>query len=97
MHAPPAAPSSADVATEVNGLLTGLGILTFQIFPFALPLLVLVVAPLALVALAGLLLAIPFVLPVWLARVVLRSRSRRRSAAGSPANAAPGRRALDHA
>jgi hypothetical protein len=85
MHTPREASSSADVATELNGLLTGLGILTFQFFPFALPLLVLVVAPLALLALAGLLLAIPFVLPVWLARTVLRSRSRRRDAGFVPA------------
>ncbi len=82
MHAQPAGPSSAEVATEVNGLSAGLGILTFAIFPVALPgLLLFVVAPLALVAGVGLLLAIPFVLPLWLARTVRRSRSRRRSPA----------------
>jgi hypothetical protein len=84
MHAQRAGPSSADVATEANTLLAGLGILTFAIFPLALPgLLLFVVAPLALVAMVGLL-ATPFVLPLWLARTVRRSRSRRRSPTGSP-------------
>src|SRR4051812_21790377 len=61
-------PTSADLATEANGLATGLGILTFTFFPFALPALVFVVAPLALVAVVGLVLALPFVLAVWLVR-----------------------------
>jgi hypothetical protein len=69
------APSTADVASEANGLLTGLGILTIQIFPIALPLLVLVVAPLALLAVIGLLLAGILMLPVWLARIVFRGRA----------------------
>lgn len=94
MPAPRAAPSSADVATEANTLLTGLGILTVQIFPIALPLLVLVVAPLALVAVVGLLLAGILVLPLWLARIVLRSWSGRRSRAGSPGKAAPAVRTI---
>ena len=85
--------SPADVAAEANTLLTGLGILTIQIFPIALPLLVLVVAPLALVAMVGLLLVAPVVLPLWLVRTVLRRRSRRRphehSAASPVAPAAP--------
>jgi len=82
MQAQRAGPSSADVATETNTLLAGLGILTFAIFPLALPgLLLFVIAPLALVALVGVLLAIPLVLPLWLARIVQRSRSRRRSTA----------------
>jgi hypothetical protein len=89
MRAPRAAPSSADVATEVTNLSAGLGILTMALFPLAVPVLVLVVAPLALVAVAGLLLATPFVLPLWLARVLVRSRSRRRGTARSPGNAAP--------
>jgi hypothetical protein len=63
--------------------LVGLGILTMALFPFALPgLLLFVVAPLALVAVVGLLLAIPLVLPLGLARIVMRGRSRRRRAAG---------------
>jgi len=62
--------------------LVGLGILTMALFPFALPgLLLFVVAPLALVAVVGLLLAIPLVLPLGLARIVMRGRSRRRRAA----------------
>jgi hypothetical protein len=78
MHARRPASSAADLATEVNGLLVGLGIVTMALFPIALPgLLLFVVAPLALVAVAGLLLAIPLVLPLWLARVLVRSRSRR--------------------
>jgi hypothetical protein len=49
-------PSPADVATEVNGLLAGLGMLSVALFPFALPclllglLLVLPVVPLVLAA-----------------------------------------------
>jgi hypothetical protein len=65
-------------------MLVGLGILTMVLFPFALPGLLLFVAPLALVAVVGLLVAIPFVLPLWVARIVMRSRSRRRRAAGRP-------------
>jgi hypothetical protein len=80
MQAPRATPSPADVASELNDLLAGVGILTMALFPFAVPVLVLVIAPLALVAVAGLLLAIPFVLPLWLVRMVVRSRSRRRGA-----------------
>ena len=65
---------------EASSLLGG--ILTFAIFPLALPgLLLFVIAPLALVAMVGVLLATPFVLPLWLARVVLRRRSSRRSPA----------------
>ena len=60
---------------------TGLGILTFQLFPFALPLLVLVIGPLVPLAVVGVLLAAPVVLPIWLVRTVRRARSRRRDAA----------------
>jgi hypothetical protein len=77
-------PSSADLATEANGLATGLGIVTFALFPFAVPALVFVVAPLALVAVVGLLLAIPFVLPVWLVRAVRRRQSRKAGAGMLP-------------
>jgi hypothetical protein len=42
-------PSPDELATELNGLATGLGIITMTWFPFALP---------------GLLLALPFVLPL---------------------------------
>jgi hypothetical protein len=71
------APSAADVAAEAGTLLTGLGILTIQLFPVALPLLALVIAPLALVGIAVGLLALPVVLPLLLARALLRSRRRR--------------------
>jgi hypothetical protein len=95
MHTTHPAPSSAEVATEVNGLLAGLGILTFALFPIALPglllalVLALLVAPLALGALAVLLLAGIVALPLRLARSLVRNRSRRRRAAGSPGKAAP--------
>jgi len=56
-----AAPSSADVATEVANISAGLGILTIPLFPFALPALLLVTVPLAIV---GGLVAIPFILPL---------------------------------
>jgi hypothetical protein len=77
-----AGPSTADVATEVNALAGGLGILTFAIFPLALPgLLLFVVAPLALVGVLAVALSTPFVLLVGLTRIVLRLRSSRRSPA----------------
>jgi len=96
MQAARQAPSSAEVATEVNGLLAGLGILTMTLFPFALPgLFLLVVAPVLLVAVAGLLVAIPVLLPLWVARMVIRSRARRsRRSAGTRAttySSRPGR------
>ena len=82
MQTPRQPPSSAELAAELTSLSGGLGILMVPLFPLALPgLLLFVIAPLALVAVAGVLLAIPFVLPVWLTRIVLRSRSRRRSPA----------------
>jgi hypothetical protein len=80
MKTPRQAPSSADVAAEVTSLSGGLGLLMVPLFPLALPgLLLFVIAPLALVAVVGVLLATPVVLPLWLTRIVLRSRSRRRS------------------
>jgi membrane protein implicated in regulation of membrane protease activity len=70
-------PSPAEVADTAGGLAAGLGVITITFFPFALPLLVLVIAPLAVLALAGLLLALPILLPLWLARRVLAARRRR--------------------
>ena len=71
--------SLAEVATETSNGLAGLGILTVALFPLALPgLLLFVIAPLALVAVVGGLLAVPLVLPFWLARIVRQSRSHRR-------------------
>jgi hypothetical protein len=60
-HHPP--PSSAEIAMEGSSLLAGLGVITMALFPFALPglllalLLVLPLIPVALVAVAVLLLA----------------------------------------
>ncbi len=65
------APSPAGLAGEAGALVAGLGILTIQLFPFALPLIVLVIGPLAVLALAGLLLALPILLPLWLVRRVM--------------------------
>ncbi|MGH2744656.1 MAG: hypothetical protein ACRDLY_17790 [Thermoleophilaceae bacterium] len=94
MNTHSAGPSSApDVAAEANTLLTGFGILTVALFPIALPglllalLLALLAAPLALGAVAVLLVAGVLALPLRLARLA-RGRSRRRRAAGSPGNAA---------
>ena len=74
----------ADLAAEANGLLTGLGVLTIQLFPLSLPLLVLVIGPLVLLAVPGLVLAGVIALPVWLARAVMRRRSRRASGRRPP-------------
>jgi hypothetical protein len=71
-------PSAADLASEAGALSTGLGILTIQLVPFAMPLIVLTIAPLAVVALAGLVLALPIVVPVWLGRRAWRALRRER-------------------
>lgn len=71
------APSTADLAGELGAIAAGLGILTIQLFPFAMPLIVLVIAPLAVLAVACLLLALPILLPLWLARRVLSALRRR--------------------
>jgi uncharacterized RDD family membrane protein YckC len=84
MH--PQRAEAADVAAEAGSLMAGLGILTIQIFPFSLPLLVLVVGPLVPLAVVGLLLAAPVVLSVWLVRVVRRAAQR--AARTSPASSA---------
>jgi hypothetical protein len=81
MNAHRDAPTAADLATEANGLATGLGMLTMIYMPFALPglvfgmLLLLPVLPLVLLAGLGYLL---FVLPVRLARRAWRRRSENR-------------------
>jgi hypothetical protein len=78
MDAHSESPSPADLASEAGGLIVGLTTLTIQIFPFALPLLILVIAPLAVLALAGLVLALPILLPLWLGRLALRALRVRR-------------------
>jgi hypothetical protein len=82
MNGHPAGPPPADVASEGNALATGLGIITFTFFPFALPALVFVVAPLALLGVVGLLLAAPVVLPVWVVRRLRRRRAARAQGVG---------------
>jgi hypothetical protein len=63
-----AGPSAGDVAGEVAGLAAGLGILTTVLFPFALPLLFLVILPVAVLGIVGALLAAPVVVAIWLVR-----------------------------
>jgi hypothetical protein len=77
MYANSSAPDPIDLASEAGGLMTGLSTLVIQLFPFAMPLLVLTVAPLAVLALAGLLIAVPIVLPLLLGRMVFRALRRR--------------------
>jgi hypothetical protein len=95
MPVPRSDPSSADVATEVNGLSTGLGIITMTFFPFALPglllalPLVLLVAPLALVGLVGYLVVRILVLLLRLARTVLQHRPHGPRAGDLSGSAAP--------
>jgi hypothetical protein len=62
MHSTRDAPTAADLTTELSNSMVGLGILTMQIMPFAIPGLLL-----------GLLLVLPLlplvllILPIWLA------------------------------
>jgi hypothetical protein len=77
MHANSSAPDPIDLASEAGGILTGLNTLVIQLFPFAMPLLVLTFAPLAVLALAGLLIAVPIVLPLWLGRTAFRALRRK--------------------
>jgi membrane protein implicated in regulation of membrane protease activity len=88
MQARTETPSTAEVAMETNALMTGLGILSFQLFPFALPLLVLVIVPLVPLAVVGLVLAVPVLVPLWIVRTFRRDRSRRREAAAGTAGLA---------
>jgi len=79
-------PSIGDVMGELMGLAAGGGILTTVLFPFALPLLLLVVVPLAVLPVAAVLVA-PVVLVVRLARRVrphLRVHGHRARAHGEP-------------
>jgi hypothetical protein len=71
MNAPRATPSPAELANEINNEFVALGLVSMPLLPFALPALLLA-APFALVAVAGLLpLGILF-LPLWLGRMVRR-------------------------
>jgi hypothetical protein len=65
---------ATDVADAAGMMLAGLGIITIQFFPFAVPLLVLVIGPLVLLGLPLLVLALPVLLPLWLFRALRRRR-----------------------
>jgi hypothetical protein len=67
-------PSPLDLAGEAGSLVVGLTTVTIQFFPFALPLLILVIAPLALLGLAAAVLLLPIMLPLWIGRRILRTR-----------------------
>ncbi len=73
-------PSASEVTTELSNLLGGLGILTIQVMPFALPGLVLLlplVLPLLVIGLV--------VLPFWLLARALRALVRRTPRGTEPA------------
>jgi hypothetical protein len=71
-------PSPVELAAVVGSFVAGLTTLTIQLFPFALPLLILVIAPLALIGLVAAVLVLPILLPLWLGRRILLARRRRR-------------------
>jgi hypothetical protein len=75
-----------ELVSEVGGLMTGLGIISMTLFPFALPLIILT----AVVALPLLVLGLP-ALGLWLLVRGVTALMRRRSAAGEEpaANTAP--------
>jgi hypothetical protein len=82
MPSPRSGSSSTDVSAEATTLAAGFGIITFALFPLAVPgLLVFVIAPLLPFAVIALALAAPILLAVGLGRVVRRARSPRRSPA----------------
>jgi hypothetical protein len=72
-------PNAADVAAEANALAAGLGLITVTLFPFALPLLLLCIAPLLPLIVVGALLAAILYLPVRLVRFLTRTVARRRA------------------
>jgi hypothetical protein len=68
---------ATDIADVGGAILVGLGIVTVAFFPFAVPLLILVIGPLALLALPLLLLALPLLPVLWLFRALRRRRRAR--------------------
>jgi hypothetical protein len=87
-------PSLAELAGVAGGFVAGLTTLTIQLFPFALPLLILVIAPLAVLGLAAALLVLPILLPLWLGRRLLRALRRpHESVSPLPAEGTNGARA----
>ncbi len=63
--------TGTEVAGEAANILAGLGILTIQLFPIALPLILLTLAPLAVLGLALALVALPLLIPFWGARAIM--------------------------
>ena len=89
MDAPYATPPPAAVVAEVSNLSAGLGILSFALFPLAMPLvLVFVVAPLLILAVPLVLLGAIVALPFLAVRAGVRrfSAPKRRSRRGSPSS-----------
>ena len=76
-------PAASDVAMEAGNLLVGLGILTFQVMPLALPGLLLLL-PLVLPLLAIGLVVLPFWLLALAARAIVRHMPRGREPARQP-------------
>lgn len=76
MDSPRSPESLSECLSELADLAAGLGILLLPLFPLALPVVGLVLVPLALVGLLGALLALPFVLPFLLVRALMRKRAR---------------------
>lgn len=68
----------------LTATLTGAGILTFALFPLAIPILVLTAALLAPLLLLGIMVAVAIAISVALARVVCALVSRTRQPSGSP-------------
>jgi hypothetical protein len=83
MHTAHETPAPSDVTIEVSSLLVGLGILTFQAMPLALPGLVLLL-PLVLPLLVIGLVALPFWLLARAVRALVRHMPRGREPARQP-------------
>lgn len=79
--------SPAECLSEIADLAAGLGILLLPLFPLAVPVIGLVLVPLALLGLLGALLALPLVGPFLVVRALMRRRSRPRTGGPEPAGA----------
>jgi hypothetical protein len=79
-------PSALELIGRIGALATALMTLTIQLFPFAMPLILLTVAPLIVLALAGAVVTLPFVLAAWLGRRLWRAlpRGQRKEAERAP-------------
>jgi hypothetical protein len=80
-------PTASDVFEEASGWALGGGVLTFALFPFALPILLLTMAFLLPFALAGI--AIALVVAVVAAPILLVRRIRAAMDRGAPADPHP--------